>query len=241
MKTPNDRSTSVGEILRSARQAQGLSLVQVELATRIRGKFLLAIEAGDYEQLQNDIYAYGFVRTYANYLKLSDNDLAKRYIEERGGALAPVPSSKRLRPEKRVRNFILTPRLLTVALILVSVIGVGSYLSWQFALLAAAPRLEVFSPSGDAVVETNKVEVKGRVNAGVEVAINDVAVLTDPNGNFSESISLAEGVNTIKVTARNKLGKSTSVTRNILVKPRPKEPEPQTPSPQSDTDTTSTP
>jgi hypothetical protein len=48
------------------------------------------------------------------------------------------------------------------------------------------------------------------------VYVNDSPILSDANGNFSDAIALQDGVNAIRVTAKNRLGKSTTVTRNIL-------------------------
>ncbi len=66
------------------------------------------------------------------------------------------------------------------------------------------------------MVEGSVLTVAGKVAGGAEVSINDSAVLTDANGKFSNQLALQDGVNIIKVVAKNKLGKTTSVTRNIL-------------------------
>src|SRR5580704_12303636 len=79
---------SVGRQLKARRQALRLSLAQVELDTKIRGKFLTALESGDYSSLPNDIYSRGFVQHYANHLGLDGEQVAQAYAKERGGVAA---------------------------------------------------------------------------------------------------------------------------------------------------------
>src|SRR6266581_1079990 len=75
----------VGQQLKARRTAMRLSLAQIEVDTKIRGKFLSALESGDYSSLPNDIYSRGFVQHYANHLGLNGTSVAAAYAEERGG------------------------------------------------------------------------------------------------------------------------------------------------------------
>jgi cytoskeletal protein RodZ len=68
----------IGYSLRSARERQGIGLPEAELATKIRAKYIRALEEEDFEALPADTYARGFLRTYADYLGL-DGEI---YVEE---------------------------------------------------------------------------------------------------------------------------------------------------------------
>ncbi len=59
---------TLGEILREGRYRRDLSLEQVEADTKVRKKYLLALEEEDYSSLPAPVYARGYVRTYAEYL-----------------------------------------------------------------------------------------------------------------------------------------------------------------------------
>src|SRR5664279_2753552 len=102
------RNENVGQQLKARRQAIRLSLAQVELDTKIRGKFLTALESGDYKSLPNDIYSRGFVQHYANHLGLDGAFVAAQYVAERGGI--ETADTKRPRME-RPRRFVITGRL----------------------------------------------------------------------------------------------------------------------------------
>ncbi|MGC8828929.1 MAG: helix-turn-helix domain-containing protein [Verrucomicrobiia bacterium] len=62
--------SKVAEILRQAREANGLTINQVAEITKIRADHLQAIERGNFEIFDAPIYARGFVRSYAMLLKL---------------------------------------------------------------------------------------------------------------------------------------------------------------------------
>jgi cytoskeleton protein RodZ len=60
----------IGNSLREARVRRGIEFAQAELATKIRGKYLRALEEEHFEVLPAETYVKGFLRTYAEYLGL---------------------------------------------------------------------------------------------------------------------------------------------------------------------------
>ncbi|MES1248949.1 MAG: helix-turn-helix domain-containing protein [Actinomycetota bacterium] len=68
----------LGNSLREARVRQGLEFPQVELATKIRAKYIRALEDEAFEILPSETYVKGFLRSYAEYLGL-DGQL---YVDE---------------------------------------------------------------------------------------------------------------------------------------------------------------
>jgi cytoskeleton protein RodZ len=68
----------IGNSLREARYRQQLELSDVELATKIRARYLQALEEESFDALPAQTYVKGFLRTYADYLGL-DGQL---YVDE---------------------------------------------------------------------------------------------------------------------------------------------------------------
>ncbi|HPQ03504.1 MAG TPA: helix-turn-helix domain-containing protein, partial [Bacillota bacterium] len=56
----------IGVLLREAREASGMSLEEVSEATKIRSKYLEAIEQGDFAVIPGEVYLKGFMRNYAD-------------------------------------------------------------------------------------------------------------------------------------------------------------------------------
>jgi cytoskeleton protein RodZ len=209
------KQLNVGQQLKARRQSLRLSLAQVEIDTKIRGKFLTALEAGNYDKLPNDIYSRGFVQHYANHLGLDGVQVAAEYAKERGG----VTAGEMKRPQmERPKRLVFTGRILAVLGVLVATAAVLGYLLWQFSALAGAPILTTTSPEADQALTGGVLEVSGKTTPGADVTVNDSPVLADTDGNFSEKVALQDGVNAIRIMSRSKLGKSTTVTRNVLAK-----------------------
>jgi len=74
----------LGNLLREARENKGLSLEQAEAATRIRYKFLAALENEDYSALPGAVYVKGFLKTYATYLGLDPKQVVGLYAAMTG-------------------------------------------------------------------------------------------------------------------------------------------------------------
>lgn len=70
---------SIGESLKSTREAKGISLEQAEEETKIRKRYLQALEDGEYDVIPGRVYAKGFLRNYANYLGLNQEEIMLEY------------------------------------------------------------------------------------------------------------------------------------------------------------------
>lgn len=71
-----DGGLEIGSALENARRQRGLTLDEVEQATKIRKRYLQGLENDDYGVLPDAVYVQGFVKTYANYLGLDGEELA---------------------------------------------------------------------------------------------------------------------------------------------------------------------
>jgi cytoskeleton protein RodZ len=72
-------STGIGERLQNARTARGLSLEDIEAATRIKQRYLDAIEREAWEELPAPAYARGFLAAYARQLGIPPDEMVSQY------------------------------------------------------------------------------------------------------------------------------------------------------------------
>jgi len=86
----------IGESLTKARLDKGISLPEAELETKIRVKYLTALEAEDFATIPGRVYVVGFLRTYARYLGLDDQHLVSLLQAETdtGPAIKSAPGEK---------------------------------------------------------------------------------------------------------------------------------------------------
>ena len=84
---------SLGQVLRHAREARALALDEVEMQTRIRVKYLQALESGDLSVLPSVTHARGFLRNYAQFLQLDTNSLLAEFSNLTGAGAIPVTTT----------------------------------------------------------------------------------------------------------------------------------------------------
>jgi cytoskeleton protein RodZ len=90
---PNEgktRAGSFGERLRREREMRGVSLDDIADATKIGTRLLRALEDEHFEQLPGGIFNKGFVRAYAKYLGLNEEEAVADYLDA-AGETAPDP------------------------------------------------------------------------------------------------------------------------------------------------------
>jgi len=85
---------TLGQQLKAAREAKGVSEHDAGVATKILTKMIIAMEADDFSVMAAPTYAKGFIRLYANYLGLHSEPLIDEYL------LLHSPGQKPLMDEK---------------------------------------------------------------------------------------------------------------------------------------------
>ena len=140
----------IGQLLRQTREAKELSLADVEEQTRIRQRYLNALESGDWDELPNPVAARGFLRTYATFLGLDADELVAQSLNdsENGGVVASsAASASEYKPinldlyEETTRRSHFLRRILGFILVLIPVI-ILAYLLYQYGLPYLQGRME---------------------------------------------------------------------------------------------------
>ena len=123
----------IGNSLRETRLRQGFDFPELEHATKIRGKYLRALEDERFELLPSHTYVKGFLRSYAEYLGLDGqlyvDEYNSRYVTGEDDAplsTRRVPAARRRKRDRRESNVVLLA-LTSIALVTALVIA-----AWQF-------------------------------------------------------------------------------------------------------------
>ena len=95
------------------------------------------------------------------------------------------------------------------------------YLGYRINKIISPPSLIIDSPGANLTTDQNSLRVNGRTEAEANLIINGQTVLTDKNGNFSQTINLKNGINIITITANKKHGRGNTIIRQVLVKEQP--------------------
>jgi cytoskeletal protein RodZ len=119
----------IGNSLREARVRRGIDFAQAELATKVRGKYLRALEEEHFEVLPAETYVKGFLRTYAEYLGLDGqlyvDEYNSRFVigEEQSEARARRSAARPQRRHRRIETNVVLGALAAIAILMVIVIS----------------------------------------------------------------------------------------------------------------------
>ena len=95
----------IGATLREARMRAKIDINEVETRTKIRAKYLRAIENEEWGLLPGDVYVKSFLRTYSEYLGLDSrqliDDYKRRYERPSDNELRPITPLGRERERHR--------------------------------------------------------------------------------------------------------------------------------------------
>ena len=206
---------TVGEMLREARQSKSLTLEQVEDGTKIRLKFLSAIESDDLGSLPSLSYAKGFVKNYSDFVGLNSRTVLaffrRQTIEVSKSSLLPKGMGEPLNRS----IFQLTPGKFITLIVVVLVSLFLIYLGLQYRTLQQAPILIIDSPKSQSVVSDKRVDVFGKTDPDATITINGVSVLVRGDGKFFDQVNLETGVNKLTIIATSRLGKSTATVVEV--------------------------
>ncbi len=135
----------IGKELKEIREEKGISLEEVAEKTKIPLRFLQAIENGRWEELPEEVYLRGFIKTYAEVLGLDGKKFVDNYKRSQSQEVTPdVPEKEaEVGEEEDQDQFLHVPeedleeedqgQFLLIIIILVLVgLGVIGFLAWQF-------------------------------------------------------------------------------------------------------------
>jgi cytoskeletal protein RodZ len=127
-------------------------LEEVEEATRIRRKFLQALEEEDFAALPAEAYVTGFLRTYATYLELDPEEMIALYEGRKDEELEAVAQPRFFQPMdiSMAAPSWLTPDLVIGALLIVVLLLFGSWATWHYLPPANKDQLMFWRPAATA-------------------------------------------------------------------------------------------
>jgi cytoskeletal protein RodZ len=91
---------SIGEFFRQVRETKGLTIDEVASKTRIRTDFVKALEDGNFAKLPDQVFARGFVRSYARSLGLDEDDAIHRFTQSAGAYYDKQVERERLKVQQ---------------------------------------------------------------------------------------------------------------------------------------------
>jgi cytoskeletal protein RodZ len=217
--------SAVGEKLREAREIRGVDLFRVERDTKIRTKFLSALENGDFADLPGDVYARGFLRNYATYLGMDADELEEEWREEAGQAAPIKPIIVGPQPLTMRRRVTFERSHVVIGIVAIIVLVVAGYFGFQLTRYLSYPTVNVAAAGASPVVvgigDTQYV-LSGVATPNTTVLISwngqdPKSVTSDDSGHWTYHAVLQAGSNQFDITAKNLDTNHASTTVRLIV------------------------
>lgn len=203
---------SVGEILKKERQRRGLTLLQIEKDTRIRVKFLQAIEDNNWSYFSSKIYISGIIKNYAKYLSLDQNKMLaffrRDYERKEDLDFTRKVSPRYLSPETKIVGII---GLVCLFLLF------AAYFGYQVKLYLQPPKISVLSPTTAKFRNIDKLHITGKTDKESTVTILGEHVFLNREGNFEYDLPLKKGINSVTIDVTGANGKKSSITKSYIL------------------------
>lgn len=213
---------TAGECLKKKREEDNLSIRDISEKLKIKASHLENLEKNDYNQLPSDVYVKGFIRNYAQFIDLDEQEIVNLYLKERN-------IESRIKDKKNVKlnlnkkksfsifdYLVITPKIITIILSVLILSVVGYYLWHQISSFSSTPYLFISSPLQDGRSEESEIMIIGQTEPRSILRINGENVFIDADGNFSEIVLLESGNNIFVVESLNRFDKKARETRNII-------------------------
>jgi cytoskeletal protein RodZ len=212
----------------AARERKGVDLLRAERETKIRARYLAALESGDYADLPGAVYTKGFLRNYALYLGLDPEDVTRQWKRERGDLSIPAEPLSVPRPLEAPRQgFTISPVLVVAGLLVVLIAAFGVYIGVQLLRYNKPPTIAVTEPA-QAVIDvpdgTTQFTIRGTSIAGASVVIvnpgldQPYRVNADDAGKWTADVQLRRGRNEFDVSSIDpQTGKASTDTVKLFI------------------------
>ena len=203
------RLIALPERLYAARERKGVDLYRAERDTKIRARYLAALERGEYRELPGDVYTKGFLRNYALYLGLDPEEIVGQWRRERGDTGQAKQVLATPQPIAQPRPGLqFSPGIVVAALLTILIAGVGVWLGLQVMRFAKPPTLSVTAPR-EATLQTDEnatsYTLEGASIPGatitIELAGGNRQTSADSIGHWSQTVDLRRGRNEFKIDA----------------------------------------
>lgn len=205
---------TLGEMLRTARSQQKITLEQASKTLNISVRQLEALEEGDFSVFSAEIYARGACLKYAQYIGIPKEDVERAIWRALSAARQIVP----LRIHTAFSWFerLVSPRSVLLAALGCVVLLIGGYIVWQVKSFWQLPALAL-QEDVPAVVKDAHLTIYGKSEGQARVKINEEPLILQSDASFTASLTLHPGINVVRIEAENAAGRISLIERHVLL------------------------
>lgn len=196
---------TVGKLLQKTRSDKGITLKEAEKYTRVRMRYLSALENEDWSIFTSRVYIAGVIRSYASYLGI-DPEKAMAYFRRDYEKNEQTTFKKKL---PRLQ-FLPETQKLVIGAISVIILFFVFYFGYQINSYLSPPEITIIAPQKHAFRNVEKIKIVGQTQAESVVTIFGDELFPNEFGIFEYGFPLKKGSNTLEIRVVGANGKVTN-------------------------------
>lgn len=118
---------------------------------------------------------------------------------------------------KTKQILLVTPKRISLIVTIIVIAVIFGYFWHQLSYLIYPPAIKITQPASDITIQNKSIEIFGQTGLDVYLTINGKEVYVDNKGYFKSMVDLEVGLNTLKIEARDRFGKTNVVIRRVMV------------------------
>ena len=208
---------NLGQQLRAMRLELNITLPDMARKTKIRKVFLEAIEQNMFDRLPEPLYTRNLLKTYVRLLGGDIDYVLNRFEVERG--TCDFTKASRL-PRKRTRAaaFFTPARFVKLAILILTVCGIATYLGFQVRSITAPPQISLVEPADGFTTNQAVIKIVGKTTQNSTVRVNGEEILLSKDGAFETEVALERGLNLITVEGAKRYSRPATIYRRVILK-----------------------
>lgn len=166
---------SLGEYIKSQREARNITLEEVARVTKIGKNILKAIESDRYDLLPAKVFTQGFLKIYASYLGVDEGEVVRRY-QETLESLEIKGESKEGEGQRQPKRIITLTRVVLISAIVIVAVALWVFMKSQTGKkffieeeVPQKPTIETITPPSAVSTILPEEKAKEEVGAGEKV------------------------------------------------------------------------
>jgi len=204
---------TVGQILKIERSRRGFSVGDVERETRIRRKYLEAIEESNWVLFPSKTYVLGVLKSYGNFLDLDEEKLIAFFRREYERV-----DHQKFKQKIETRQLTPASKLYMKFGVIISIILFIIYFGLQIIHLITPPQVTIVAPIGEILPpRTEKFELVGETEADAIVEINGSRQVLDDSNQFVIKIPVIKKMAKVTIVITGANGKKTTLIKTYRV------------------------
>lgn len=214
---------TIGNLLKERRHERELSIEEVSKITKIRSKYIQALEEGTYDMFPSEVYLKGFLKNYSRFLGINPERAHAMFRREREYQQKEPTIGVSSKIRNRKFNFEITPGRLVILAALIAIVFTVIYIGSYIGNILEEPRLELTEPvavsagnEGVHSTQNENIRISGNVEIGATLIINGQEFETNNFEQFVAEFNLEDGLNTFDIRATSQFGKEASLTLNVI-------------------------